>query len=192
MATQGQQYAPHSHTRLVLAGIIFLFLTCGAAIWILNIEDIIQGPWSTIVAAIFTLLGVIFTFFQWLLPLSPMEQGISQINQTNISLTHESLVNITFEHAVDIVPQEGDHTGTLIVYTKKELRGESVNLCKGLLLPSFHSASNIVKRTLNGHTMFVAIFSHLEPDAYVIYDSLYKRSARITVFAGQIAEVDWQ
>lgn len=195
MATQGQKQPKgilHSYARLILAGIIFLFLACGAAIWVLNIEDIIRGPWSNIVVAIFTLLGVVFTFFQWLLPLSSRERERAQINLTNISSTHEPSASITLEQIADIIPQAGDHTGTLVVYTKKELRGESINLCRGLLLPSFHSASNIVKRTVNRHAVFVAIFLHLEPDVYVIYDNLYKRSARITIFAGQIAEVDWQ
>jgi len=55
------------HHLVITIAITMLVL---AALWVLNNLGIIHGPWGNIVSPIFILLGVAFTFFQWILPLS--------------------------------------------------------------------------------------------------------------------------
>lgn len=56
--------------RLIIVAIAILLFAAGAIIWILNIGRVIQGNWSYILPVIFVVLGVLFTFLQWLLPIS--------------------------------------------------------------------------------------------------------------------------
>src|SRR5438105_1965845 len=50
---------------LVFALTTILLIVVGATIWILNIEKVINGSWSSIFGVVFTVFGVALSFLQW-------------------------------------------------------------------------------------------------------------------------------
>ena len=83
----------------------------------------------------------------------------------------------------------GPKTGGLIVYTNKDLRGKSLELSidgnwkKGTL------AANVVGRSVNGSDVYAAVFPSLPVGTHTLAPAT-KLSAKVTIFAGQVAEVD--
>ncbi len=67
MQEQEAHYQKRSHKRFTLAIIIFLLLIGSGVFWIMNKD---KGSWSSIFVIVFTVLGVVFALFQWLLPTS--------------------------------------------------------------------------------------------------------------------------
>jgi hypothetical protein len=82
----------------------------------------------------------------------------------------------------------------MVIYTGKRLRGSNISLCKG-----FHTscvnvveATNVVERAINGVQVFAGIFPALEPGNYTVFGKQQKLVAPITVYAGDVTEVDWR
>ena len=83
----------------------------------------------------------------------------------------------------------GPNSGGLIVYTDDEHRGKSLELWidgnpwKGKV------AANVVKRTINGSDEYAAVFPSLPVGTHTVAPAT-RISARVTIFAGCVAEVD--
>lgn len=57
--------------RSTLIGTAILLILGAGAVWVLNVEGIVKGSWSSPLAVAFGVVGALFTFLQWALPLSP-------------------------------------------------------------------------------------------------------------------------
>ena len=75
-------YASLIRTIVFIIGCILMLMA--ALVWILSLGNVISGIWSSILPIIFVVLGVIFTFGQFLFALSP-----STSNQSNASLSSQ-------------------------------------------------------------------------------------------------------
>jgi len=168
----------HNRRYLYILIVTLLLIAGGAAMWILNIEDLIKGPWSNIMGVFFTVVGTIFAFLQW------YEQVISTALTQGVGSQTNQSVNLSVNQ----------QKGALIIYTKKRLRGTNVHLFRGFDAPKSHAdlATSIIKRTVHGRCAFVGVFPDLEPGNYrVLVKDSCGRVAGATVYANEIAEIDW-
>jgi hypothetical protein len=145
----------------------------------LNVEGQIHGAWSNILGVIFTVLGLVFALLQW--------------HGQMISAT---VVPVTSEIAKQEAKLNGNQqTGTLVVYTKKQFRGTTIYLFRGFDACGAYAdlAANIVERRTNGKTIFIGTFPLVEPGNYkVLTKNVQVRAAKTTIYAGQMAEIDWR
>src|SRR5260370_19441451 len=107
----------HNKRRLIIALIAVLLLTGGTTFWILSLLDTIQGPWSNTLPAIFTLLGVVFSFLQWLLPFTSASSPM--IENTNISEPSHNDSKKSSPQVEGFDLGISSRTGALIIYAKK-------------------------------------------------------------------------
>ena len=213
MALKSQRERQERHHsifwRLILAIIALLLLSSGAIIWILNIQDIIRGPWSSVLAVLFALLGLIIALFQWLFPFSPNEPNRAEILPVNISKKafppqisnkflppklHEPPSDSTHPDIESIAVALGVNKdkGAIVVYRTDLLRGISIVVCNNCSDPAKYWSSTADKHTINKQTIYAAFFRSLEPGDYVAYDELYDHMERLTVMPQRIAELDWR
>lgn len=159
--------------------VVGLFLiTLGAALWILNIEGLIKGPWSTILGVLFTIFGIMLAMLQW-----------------HGQMVSTALTQNTDASGQDIHLRMEQQSGALIIYTKKQFRGVTIHLFRGFDMLSAHAdlATTVVERKVKGHVAFVGIFPALEPGNYTVrIKNTGGRSAHVTIYAGQMADVDWR
>ncbi len=211
MAIQTQeqkQYKSHPFSRLAFALITFLFLLAAGVIWILNIQGIIKGPWSSILAVVFIILGVAFTLFQWLLPFSPESfkpSVMSYIKHSeNFPILNEEnptpMPPLTQNDSIDrenirtqiqsIASALGidENKGALVVYTARRLL---IDLYTTSQAPPSISMQTAEKHIVNGLPLWGAFFRSLKPGDYVAYDQDHNHLERVTIAAGKISEVDW-
>lgn len=174
-------------TAFVIAAILLVFI--GAVIWILNIENLLTGPWSSIASVVFTVLGVITALLQWHSPPS------ADASMASLDLSMEDTEPQGIQTQMKGNSSGIDRCeGTLIVYTKRNLRGATVNLNRGFEAVNLktHLASNVVKRKKNGRTIFTSVFPALEPGNYTAYVNSRILVAKVTVLPGQVTEIDWR
>jgi hypothetical protein len=159
--------------------VVLFLVAIGAIVWILNVEGQIRGAWSNILGVIFTVLGIIFALLQW-----------------HGQMVSAALGPGTNEVAKQEVKLDGNQqTGTLVVYTKKQFRGATIYLFRGFDASGAYAdlAANIVERRTNGKTVFIGTFPVVEPGNYkVITKNVQVRAAKTTIYAGQMAEIDWR
>jgi len=211
MAIQTQeqkQDKPRPYRRLAFALITFLFLLAAGVIWILNIQGIIKGPWSSILAVVFIILGVAFTLFQWLLPFSPESFKSSVTSYIKHSekppiLNEKNPIFMPPLTQTDAVDRENIHAeiqsiasalgvdenkGALVVYTARRLL---IDLYTTSQVPPSISVQTVEKHIVNGLPLWGAFFRSLKPGDYVAYDQEHNHLERVTIAAGKITEVDW-
>lgn len=93
MKTQYQSWQEKSLTYgCLLRGLIInavIFVALGAGIlWVMNAQNMIQGPWASLFTVAFVILGVMFAFLQWFFPRSPIESKTSiYTSETTITPT---------------------------------------------------------------------------------------------------------
>jgi hypothetical protein len=174
-------------TRLFL-GIAVLILL-GAVGWILSINNIISSLWASIFSAVFAILGVL---------LSLLQTHVQSSSEPEISVTNplgsRQVRSRRQIHIDDVRLGINRQRGAMVIYTGKRLRGSTIGLCKG-----FHSdpvdvveATNVVERTVNGVEVFTGIFPALEPGQYTVFCKQPKNVSIISVYANDLAEVDWR
>jgi len=90
----------------------------------------------------------------------------------------------------------GPETGALVIYCKPAMKGKAIEVRK---YPVFSAQASVVERTSNGKPTFVAVFSRLLPGNYHVTAWVTNTSGNrdlvsedYTVFAGEVAEVDWR
>ncbi len=86
--------------------------------------------------------------------------------------------------------QMGPATGAVVIHTKKDLRGEGVELWLGGKVQD-----RVTAQVVDREGAFAAIFPAVPPgnhEAFHWRKGQIKKSARVTVWAGHLAEVDWR
>ena len=100
----------HSRGYFRFLIVALILLAGGATIWILNIEELVKGPWSNIIGVLFTVVGIILALLQW----------HGQMLSTTFTQEAGSPTNRRINLSVD------QQKGALIIYTKKHLRGTTI------------------------------------------------------------------
>jgi len=173
--------------RQALLLVIVLPIIGGAIIWILNIQGLVTGPWSSIFSVLFTVLGALVALLQWhqqsptAIPLSPHVQSLSRQGMPQVQLEDTHLgVN--------------RRKGALLVKVKKKLVGSTVDLCCGFDSPATCAdvVSNVVVRRVHETPTSVALFPALSPGNYTVVIPATGQRTNVTIQAGQVAEIDWR
>ncbi len=180
----------HNKRRLIIALIAVLLLTGGTTFWILSLLDTIQGPWSNTLPAIFTLLGVVFSLLQWLLPFSSTSSPTTKSTSISETSHNDSKKPPLQVEGFDL--GISSRTGALIIYAKKAKLGESIDLRRNPVLLLAYSTSNIIHRNVNNQMAYAAIFPYLEPSDYVACDTTENYRTKITILPNQVTEIDWR
>jgi hypothetical protein len=185
-----QRQGHYSKKRLIFTIIGVLLLVGGATLlWILNLLGIVSGPWSSVLPVVFTVLGVVFTLLQLLLPFfeSPKNSVDSNLVESGRERSKQPHIQV---EGVDLGID--GQTGALIIYAKKSKLGESVDLYRNHVRPLRHSTTNIVTYAVDNQTVFAAIFPYLEPGDYIACEVSGCCRTKITVLPDQISKIEWR
>lgn len=97
-------------------------------------------------------------------------------------------------HVEGIIMDLTQQTGAMVVYCRPALQGQRVDLQKRVPITNFKAS--IVERLVNGRSVFAAVFPRLPTGDYDVYGMLngkiVHKAEEITVFPGEVAEVDWR
>lgn len=94
---------------------------------------------------------------------------------------------VTYKPRVEgVVFNLGQNTGGLIVYASPSMRGEGV---KAYRMAYDGIYANVVERTINGQREYAAIFSSVPAGSWTL-STKDDGPFEVTIFAGQIAEID--
>jgi hypothetical protein len=152
----------------------------GATVWILNTLGTIQGSWSAIMGILFTVTGIILALLQLHIQLTaPTEEVTSAFPPFSASHT---LVQINRRR------------GALIVKVKKQLRGTTLILSRGFdeANHQLDLAANVAEHTIGLQRLHIGVFPSLEPGNYTISTAIGNYTAKVTIYTGHIAIIDWR
>src|SRR5205807_2149779 len=131
-------------TSIFFVVLAMFLIFIGAFVWVLNLEHIILGPWSTLLSVFFTVLSVILALLQWHTQFSI---GVPAYPPAVLP-THKLSSQDHYMYTKGIALGVNRHKGALIIYTKRNLRGATAHLTCGFDTTSLktHAASNVVER----------------------------------------------
>lgn len=100
--------------------------------------------------------------------------------------THHDASYWTRRHTESVVLDIGDDVGALVLYTRPELHGDEIELSLlGCDAQRVHAA--VLERSLNGQTVFAAIYAELPAGEYEVW---CEGRPRIRIDAGRVAELN--
>lgn len=171
--------------HLILIIVAIPIIVGGTVIWIMNAAGTIGGSWATVLGPVFAALAVLLGLLA--LPLGRLRSR-KHVSTLPVPL-QKQFVQIK---GVDLGINE--HRGALLVKVKKQLRGVSINICRGFdnVELKAASAANATEREVDGRIIIVSIFPSLEPGNYTVYTNSREYMARVTIHAGAVETVDWQ
>jgi hypothetical protein len=142
---------------LIIIAIILIAVV--SIVWVLNITDTIEGPWSSICAALFTSVGTIIvvlqSYFQFTIAPTPAVTTTPLLS----GVQPPDALNEDFS-----IPRSSGKEGVLVLYTRGSLQGFSVAPSRSFWEDTnAYAAQNIVERKIGGHTYYIAIFKSLPP-----------------------------
>lgn len=171
-----------SRIRPVLTAIILVLLIGAGAAWILSNDGVFQNAWAPSLGAAFSVLGVLVAFVQWSVPLPS-----SETRPTADSAKSSQARGIYIKQIYERLAQG---YGALVIYEKSHNVGENVSASHRNGEKTESVKANIVEQVVNDYPLYAAVFPHLRPDNYSIHGP--DTFETITVFPGQVAEVDWR
>lgn len=84
-------------------------------------------------------------------------------------------------------------SGALVIYCGKHFRGTSICLQYTDFWSDVQQIwANVVERVVNDKQEFIAVFPSLKPRQYQVIATGFKAPGNVTIFANNIAEVDWR
>lgn len=176
----------YKRKRVILIITVTLLIVGGTVVWILNVNT--RSPWSSMLGIVCTALGLFLGFLQWYVQAFP-EIACS----TPISPTRE-IERWRLPQIGGVAEAATRNKGALIIYTRKQLRGTTINLSHGF--DTEHSeacaATNVVERKIDDCTVFTGVFPLLEPGNYTVYTNTRQFLSKVTVSPGYITEIDWR
>src|SRR6266567_524534 len=179
-----QQYSRRRRKRLVFTGLAVMFLIGVAAIWIANIGSVLSGVFGIV----FTLLSMLIAFLQW----HPQPRLEAQMQVGGMAASEQNQQQF-YEQIEGVALEVNKRKGALIVYTRKDLRGSTINLSFGFHddNPKPDLASGILGRKRRGNTVYVAVFSSLEPGNYTVHTDSQQFMTKVSILPRRVEEVDW-
>lgn len=181
-----QQDGRRRRFRLILTSLAIVVLMTIAVIWIANPGSVLASMFGIGSA----LLGILIAVLQW----HPQPRlAAVQVQAAAIPAMEHGLHS--YEQIEGVTLDVTKRKGVLIVYTKRNLRGSTINLSFG-----FHNSgnlradlvANIVARKRNGRTVYVAVFPSLEPGDYTVHTDTRELVTKVNILPGRVAEVDWR
>lgn len=182
---QEQYHKPQKRKRHVSLLVLIALLLAATLFWIMNIENLILGPWSNVLSAMFTAFSVVIALLQL----------HTQSLPTTSVHTEAPLLEKQDERYHDgIFLGVNKRRGAVIVYASRKLRGKPTCLTPRSQRGNIYicANSNIVERRKEGQKIFSSIFPSVQPGHYIVSIQSQQLVADITVYAGCIAEIDWR
>lgn len=169
----------------VYTGLVIIFLAGVAIIWFANLGSAFAGA----LGIVFTLVGILIALLQWRLQ-SPIEVQV----QAKEASAGKQGPQPLYEQVEDVVLGTDKHKGALVVYTRKNLRGSPINVSFGFHSdpPKVDLAASVIGRRRKGSTVYLAVFSALEPGNYTVYTDARDFVIRVSISSGRVVEVDWR
>lgn len=171
--------------RSVYTCLAIIFLAGVAIIWFANLGSAFAGA----LGIVFTLLSILLALLQWRLQ-SPVEVQVS-VGEASVGKQGQQPL---YKQINGVVLETNKHKGALVVYTRKNLRGTPIYVSFG-----FHSdpskvdlAASVIGRRRERNTVYLAVFSALEPGNYTVYTEARDLVIRVTIVPGRVVEVDWR
>ena len=179
-----QQYNKQRWNRLIFISLAIVFLAGVAAIWVANLGSVLAG----VLGIVFTLLGILIAFIQW----RPQPLLAAQVQTREIVANEQG--QQFYEQIEGMTLEVNKRKGVLIVYTRKDLRGSSINLSFGFhnSNPKVDLASSVIGRKRKGSTVYIAVFSLLEPGNYTVHTDSQEFVIKVSILPGMVVEVDWR
>lgn len=179
-----QQDSRWRRCRPIFIGLAVLFLVGVAAIWAANLGSVLAG----MLGIVCTLLGILLAVLQW----QPRPQFAAQVRAGEISANEHG--QQFYEQIEGVTLDVNKRKGALIVYTRKDLRGSTINLSFGFHTgsPKVDLAASVIGRKRKGSTVYIAVFSSLEPGNYTIHTDSQEFVTKVSVLPGRVVEVDWR
>lgn len=92
-------------------------------------------------------------------------------------------------HPERVVLDIGQDVGALMIYTEAALRGREIEVSPRGSAARVHV--EVLERSINGRTVFAAVFPGLRAGDYDIWENAPNSSGTVTVVGGEVATVDW-
>jgi hypothetical protein len=156
-----------------------------AIIWIANIGSVL----SSVLGIVFTLLSLLIAFLQW----QPQLRSEAQVQIQGASAGKQGEQPF-YEQIEGMALGVNKQKGALVVYTRKDQRGSTINLSFGFhsSTPKVDLASGVIGRKRKGSTVYLTVFSSLEPGNYTVHTDSQKFVTKVSILPGRVAEVDWR
>lgn len=179
-----QQKGGRKWRRLLFIGLVLVFLIGVAIVWIANLGNVL----ASLLSIVFTLLGILIAFLQW-----PPQVQPAALPATKEKAPGERSQSF-YEQIEGVTPEITKQKGALIVYTQRDLRGSTINLGFGFhsSAPKVDLASGIIGRKRKGRTVYLAVFSSLEPGNYTVSTDSRAFVTKVSILPGRVEEVDWR
>jgi hypothetical protein len=196
--------------RPLLFSLAIVIILIAAVLWILNIANILIGSWSSLAGAFLAILGVLFAFFQWAIPLSP-------------SLTDDQVYEIYLKQ---VRSTTFGKNGTVLIRTKglkdrdihalplkddlDELRDQGNDIreiiANAAIFGQRESTTTVARKVIiKDRSIEIAAFSGLQPGFYLFWPTRFSTPgsqseeeknqshyAYHEVSSRQITEIDWR
>lgn len=164
--------------RPILLVIAILFITVGTIICLLNIVQILRGPWTAILDVLFSACGLIMALMQW----QPLARPSSHPASPPTPHTHITTTNLGVDN----------YRGAVIIHVKRQDRGQGIHLSRGFNSSQNppNAAATIMQHTIDGHRTYAALFPSVEPGNYTV-SRPHQQHVNITVYPGQTTIIDW-
>ncbi len=178
-----QQYRRWKRRRLAFRGLALVLLIGVAAFWIVNMGSALSG----ILGVVFTLLGIFLTLWS-------LQPRLELQAQADGGLVRGQAQQHLYEQIEGMVLGVDNRKGAIVVYTRKDMRGTTVNLSFGFhdnhLKPDL--TSSVVGRRRRGGVVFVAVFSSVDARNCTLYTDSREFVSKVSVLPGRVVEVDWR
>jgi hypothetical protein len=92
-------------------------------------------------------------------------------------------------HTEHVVLDIGQDIGSLIIYTKEELRGYQIDVSLKGSATSKRVHTDVLERSIGGRPVFAAVFAELPEGEYMTWSD---PAETCTIVGGHIAELDWR
>jgi hypothetical protein len=92
-------------------------------------------------------------------------------------------------HAEHVVLDIGQDIGSLVIYTKEELRGYQIDVSLKGNTTAKRVHTDVLERRIGGRPVFAAVFAALPEGEYMTWSD---PAETCTIVGGHIAEVDWR
>lgn len=97
----------------------------------------------------------------------------------------------TTTHHGFVMVDIGEDAGALIIHSNSDLQGTEIEISPvGTNALRQHVA--VLKRTINGRTIWAAVFPSLTPGAYSLWRPGRPSPDQVSISAATVTEVDWR
>ena len=199
-----QPFQPRVQKRMFLISTGLLLLTLMAVLMIFNALHVIYlpGSWSGALEVMFTALGIIIAYCQWVLPVSPSSfAGIPLDNHTQSAPISDMVLDLeTLRQQIGGALDKRLKKGALIVLASDHQVAQEIKVVSQLAWVRSSNAhdqlSEVYKETVKRHRVgtgyiCAAIYRYLDANDYVVWSDTNQPTST-PVFENEVVVVDWR